>query len=241
MDRMRSTLGKMQPRPDTETKRQKSSNASVSRNLNDDEDVLSSIELKWQPSELLTLFEKVGLGSLTAPTEERIAKSLKNLERECKKYCDELSSDTDEEQPEDYSIIGKKKKEAPLKQLDPASKFLTKFSKIVGKKEVDGANITKAMIDEFKEEELIDEREIERQILKSREDIKSKYVTKGLKHAKGKIEDKEERREVMSMINLDQSNMANKASRAEFRQVPPHGAVAKTIPNLSSLYVPDKS
>eukprot|EP00826_Nyctotherus_ovalis_P056147 TRINITY_DN7529_c0_g1_i6.p2 TRINITY_DN7529_c0_g1~~TRINITY_DN7529_c0_g1_i6.p2 ORF type:complete len:157 (+),score=48.87 TRINITY_DN7529_c0_g1_i6:182-652(+) len=148
MDRMRSTLGKMQPRPDTETKRQKSSNASVSRNLNDDEDVLSSIELKWQPSELLTLFEKVGLGSLTAPTEERIAKSLKNLERECKKYCDELSSDTDEEQPEDYSIIGKKKKEAPLKQLDPASKFLTKFSKIVGKKEVDGANITKAMIDE---------------------------------------------------------------------------------------------
>lgn len=58
-----------------------------------------------------------------------------------------------------------------------------------------------------------------------------------------KIEDKEkeERKEVMSMISLDQNNLTNKASRAEFRQVPPHGAVAKTIPNLSSLYVPGKS
>lgn len=148
IDRMRSTLGRVQPRPEAEPKRQKPSNASVSRNLNDDEDVLSSIKLKWEPSELLKLFDKVGLGSLTANTEERIAKSLKNLERDCKKYCDELSSDTDEESPDDYSMINKKKKEAPLKQLDPASKFLTKFSKIVGKKEVDGANITKVMIDE---------------------------------------------------------------------------------------------
>jgi len=45
----------------------------------------------------------------------------------------------------------------------------------------------------------------------------------------------------MSMLNVDKSDMPNKASRAEFRQVPPHGTISKAIPYLSSLYIPDKS
>jgi len=148
-DRIKATMSRIQRQPESETKKQQRSlsRADSSRSIRRDEGIMNSVKLKWDPSMLLTLFEKVGLRPLTEKTEEKIKISLKRIERESKKYCEELSSDTDDGDGE-YSIIKKEKKKPPIEQLKPPSEFLTKFSKIVEKKDGDGAGLTRIMIDE---------------------------------------------------------------------------------------------